>query len=234
MPFHRPSLNINCGFARASVYCNSDTDTVGAHARESIDTLKRAREFRTQFSNFSYPENYFQVGGKDRKAPFDRDCDKILDGFKSKFLAGARGDRQGYLETFSLAKWHALPVVERNKHTMSNCVLCCEQYYDRQRSFPLKPMYCHNPTVTVQQGALQRQGTKKFTNNLLEELNQVYKEEAGTSFADAVVASTCAHNYKLSPLYDTALRCTWIHACCLGSSLDHETFYPFPALSFHV
>ena len=154
---------------------------MGQKARETIDTLKRATSFKEQFSKtYSFPENYFDVSGRYSKTQFDRDCDKILDGFKSKFLAGFRGDRQGYLDTFSVAKWYHLPVAERSKHSLSNCVRCFEQHFNRQRSFPLKPMYHHKPLVQLDQDAMQRQGTKKFTSNLLIELNQVYQDEADT------------------------------------------------------
>lgn len=73
-----------------------------------------------------------------------------------KFLAG--GDRKKYLDTFSIARWHELPVAERKEHTLSNCIRCFEKHYDSQFSFPLKPKFTHNPPVTVDQDALQRQG----------------------------------------------------------------------------
>lgn len=167
----RVSRIINCGFARAWIYENSNPDRTGPHARQTIDISKRASNFRGQFSTYSFPDDYFEVRGKDKTTQFDRDCTKILDSFKLKFLAGGRGDRKKYLDTFSIAKWHQLPVVERKEHTLSNCIRCFEKHYDSQRSFPLKPMFTHKPLVAVDQDALQRQGVKKFTSNVLGHMN---------------------------------------------------------------
>lgn len=149
---------------------------------------------------FSFPDNYFEIGGKDKATQFDRDCTKILDSFKLKFLAGGRGDRQKYLSTFFIARWHELSVAERKEHSLSNCIRCFEKYYDCQHSFPLKPMFTHKPPVVVDQDALQRQGIKKFTCNVLTELNWAYELETSTSFSDAVAAtrSSCLQK-KLTP-----------------------------------
>ena len=168
-------------------YENSEPERTGPNARQSIDTDKRARAFRQQFSTYSFPDKYFEVSGKDGTTQFDRDCDRILDSFKSKFLAGAQDDRKGYLDTFSLAKWHELPVAERKQHSLSNCVSCFLKHFNRQCSFPMKPVYQHKPSVVVDEAAFQRQGLAKFTDNVLTELNRVYEHEAGTSFNDAVV-----------------------------------------------
>lgn len=54
---------------------------------------------------------------------------------------------------------------------------------------PLKPIYHHNPVVTLNQEALQRQGIKKFTSNVVAELNRVYEVEASTSFTDVLVTT---------------------------------------------
>lgn len=127
-------------------------------------TSKRATKFREQFNTYSFPSDYFEISGKDNITQFDRDCNKILDSFKSKFLIG--GDRAKYLETFSIEKWCELPVVERNEHTLSNCVRCFEKHGDCQHSFPLKPMFEHKPLVVLDQDALLKQGINKFTSNV--------------------------------------------------------------------
>lgn len=191
----RVSLIISCGFARVSIYENSNPDRTGPHARH-IDISRRATNFRGQFSIYSFPDNYFEVRGKDKTTQFDRDCTKILDSFKLKFRAGGRGDGQKYLDTFSRARWHKLPVVERKEHSLSNCIRCFEKHFDSQRSFPLKPMFTHKPLVTVDQDSLQRQGIKKFTGNVLTELNQTYELEAGTSFTDAIAATRSSNLQK--------------------------------------
>jgi hypothetical protein len=158
--------------------------------------LTLQRELLSQFTTYSFPDDYFETTGKDKTTQFDRDCSKILDGFKMKFLAGGRGDRKKYLDTFSGAKWHRLPVVEKKEHSLSNCIRCFEQRYDIQRSFPLKPMFTHKPLIAVDLDALQRQGIKKFTGNVLTELNRAYDLEAGTSFTNAVAANRSSCSQK--------------------------------------
>ena len=99
--FHRQvALLVNCGYARVCIYRNSNPQRKGKHARQTIDTLKRMTNFKEQFSDtYHFPEGYFDVNGKDNMTQFDRDCNKILDGFKSKFPTGA--NKESYLETFS-------------------------------------------------------------------------------------------------------------------------------------
>ena len=41
--------------------------------------------------------------------------------------------------------------------------------------------------IQLDRGALQQQGVKKFTAKVLVEINNVYEEEAGTSFREAIV-----------------------------------------------
>ena len=177
------ALNFNCGYARACIYQNSNPNRMGQNARETIDIAKRTKNFKEQFSStYCLPDRYFTVSsGKDNTTQFDRDCNKILDGFKSKFLAG--GDRESYLNTFS-HKWYELSVEE---HSLANCATCFELHKDSQQSFPLKPTYHHKAIVTVDTDALQRLGVKKFTTGVLTELNRVYEVEASTSFTDALV-----------------------------------------------
>lgn len=87
-------------------------------------------------------------------------------------------------------------MAEREKHSVSNCVQYFELHLDHQRSFPLKPMFHHKPSVTLDTAALHRQGVKKFTSGVLTELNRVYQHEAGTSFNDAVAVSTSSEQLK--------------------------------------
>ena len=183
--FRQVALVVNCGYARVSIYQNSNPDQRGRHARQSIDTTRRATKFREQFSTYCLPESYFKVSGNKNTSQFDRDCKRIVDGFKSKFPFGT--NRDSYLATFSNSKWYELSVEERKRHSLGNCVRCFELHRESQESFPLKPFYHHNPIVTVDQEALQRLGVKKFTAGILTELNQVYQAEASTSFTDALV-----------------------------------------------
>ena len=113
------------------------------------------------------PDGYFEQRGKDGKSQFDRDCNKILYGFKSKFQSDMGLGRDKYLNTFSIKSWSELCTVEKDRHNLSHCTRCFECHEQQQRSFPLKPIYQPQPVVDVDRNALQRQGIKKFTANVL-------------------------------------------------------------------
>ena len=151
------------------VYQNSNPERTGQNARETIDISKRCKKFREQFSStYGLPDRYFTAkSSKDNKTQFDRDCCKILDGFKSKFLAG--GNRELYLNAFSHSKWSQLSADERKKHSLGKCAGCFELHKESQHSFPLKPTYEHKAIVTLDTDALQRLGVKKFTTSVLTE-----------------------------------------------------------------
>lgn len=184
------SLHVNCGYARVSIYENSrQTQAAGCRARKAIDTDKRVQHFRSQFSvcpNYGIPAHYFTPQHKKSCCQFDRDCDKILDGFKSKWRSDFKIDRESYLQKFSSAKWSELSNAEKIHHTLGNCTRCWELHQQHQQCFPLKPIYQPTPAVSIDRNALRRQGIKKFTSKALCELNTIYEEEAGTSFTDAL------------------------------------------------
>ena len=180
----RVALVVNCGYARVCIYQNSNPGRTGQSARQTIDIAKRQSSFKDQFSStYCFPADYFNVKSKNT-TQFDRDCNKILDGFKKTFSGCSR---ESYLNMFSYSKWCALHETERRQHSLSNCVKCHELHEDSQQSFPLKPLYHHKPFVTVNQDAMQKVGVKKFTAGVLTELNGVYEVEASTSFTDALV-----------------------------------------------
>ena len=51
----------------------------------------------------------------------------------------------------------------------------------------MKPVYQPTSAISIDQEALQRQGTKKFSRKALSELNTIYKEQASISFTNALV-----------------------------------------------
>ena len=176
------SLIVNCGYARTTIYMNSKQNDNSATS-VTVDRERRIRAFRSQFSscsNFGIPDGYFDPKGKEGLSQFDRDCDKVVKAFKSKWPSGYNIHKEEYLTKFSNAKWSELSNVEKSRHTLSNCTKCHESYFTYQRAFPLK-------LVQIDRDALQRQGVKKFTAKVLAEINNVYEEEAGTSFRDAIV-----------------------------------------------
>ena len=185
----RVSLVINCGYARVCIYENSNPERMGRHARQTIDTSERMSKFKEQFSaSYSFPEGYFNESGQNKKSPFDRDCNRILDGFSMVFPT--KCEKKSYISTFSDSKWRELPVAERKLHSLSKCVRCYERHQQIQLLFPLKPAYYHKPIVTLDQEAMKTLGLKKFTTGVLTELNRVYETEASTSFNDVVVSTS--------------------------------------------
>lgn len=164
-------------------------------ARQSIDIQKRLTNFKSQFGtlpSFGIPEGYFEPKGKQNVPQFDRDCNKVLDGFKSKFRAECGYSRSSYLDEFSLAKWLELSSLEKKQHTLSNCTRCYELHKEHQPFFPLKPIYEPKSILTINQDAFHQQGIKKFTTNVLSELNWVYASEANVSFTDALIKTKTA------------------------------------------
>ncbi len=104
-----------------------------------------------------------------------------------KFRAELGFSRESYLVEFSSVKWSELARSEKEKHTLSSCTQCFELHEALQRSFPLKPVYHPEPVVVVDQIALQRQGARAFTTNVLSELNRVYGSETSSSFTDSLL-----------------------------------------------
>lgn len=189
---------INCGYARASIYENSNPGERGQRARQTIDTQSRMNSFRSQFNTYSEygipDDGYFDVGGKDRKRQFDRDCNKILEGF-IKFRSDGESinsRKESYLQHFSVSQWSQLPNSEKKQHRLGNCTRCFELYDDLQSAFPLKPIYRPETVVSLDRNAMQQQGVKKFTSNVLLELNRVYENEASTSFTEALIKTKSA------------------------------------------
>ena len=126
MAIRRPSLIVNCGYARVCIYANSNPNHTGCNARRDIDIARRSQKFQEQFGTlptYSIPEEYFTPTSADHLTQFDRDCTKILDGFhRMKFRGGL--NRESYLTRFSLAEWCELALSEKEQHTMSRCTRC--------------------------------------------------------------------------------------------------------------
>ena len=77
----RVALIVNCGYARVCIYQNYDHQHTGTSSRQTIDIAKRQADFKEQFSGtYCFPAEYFDVKSKNM-TQFDRDCNKILDGF---------------------------------------------------------------------------------------------------------------------------------------------------------
>ena len=85
---------------------------------------------------------------------------------------------------FCSGRWSELPTKEKHMHTMSNCVRCYESYAQYQQVFPLKPFYQPKPIVQIDTDAMKRQGTKKFTSNVV---SAVFTEQTNMTFCEALL-----------------------------------------------
>lgn len=151
-------------------------------------------KFKSQFNShpdYGFPENYFQPTAGNSKhslSQFDRDSNKILDGFASYFSS-----RDSYLETFSSLKWSQLSISEKEQHRLSECKRFYELHEKQQMSFPIKPYFKPEPkpkpVVIIDQEAFQEQGIKKFTGNIISELDLMYTNQSSTSFSKALVTT---------------------------------------------
>ena len=99
-----------------------------------------------------------QIANKAGKSQFDRDCDKVLDGFKKKWPEGVGVHKHEYLARFSIGKWSELPTEAKQIHTLSNCIVCCDKYQTYQVVFPLKPVFQLPTAINVNTTMLQQQG----------------------------------------------------------------------------
>ena len=72
-------------------------------------------------------------------------------------------------------------------HTMSNCARYYESYAQYQQVFPLKPFYQPKPVIQIDTDAMERQGTKKFTSNVLSALDLVFTEQTNMTFREALL-----------------------------------------------
>ena len=104
---HRVSLIVNCGFARTSI-CRYSQVATGRKARQQIDTAERATKFTAQYSCcpqylHGIQDSYLDKKDKHGCSQFDRDCNKVLDGFKIKWRG--TNSKNEYLDHFSEERW---------------------------------------------------------------------------------------------------------------------------------
>ena len=161
------SLIVNCGYARTTMYENSKWGSDSATPM-AINSEQRIRTFRSQFSsctNFGIPDGYLDHKGREGLTQFDKDCDKIVKAFKSKWPTGFDIHKEQYLTKFSNAKWSELSNAKKNSHTLSNCTECHESHYAYQRAFPLKPLYQPSPVIHTQRCIAAARSKKIHSKN---------------------------------------------------------------------
>ena len=125
---HRVSLIVNCGFARTSI-CRYSQVATGRKARQQIDTAERATSYCTaeRATNFTaqysccpqylhgIQDSYLDKKDKHGCSQFDRDCNKVLDGFKMKWRG--TNSKNEYLDHFSEERWRRSTAYRRQTET---------------------------------------------------------------------------------------------------------------------
>lgn len=175
------TLEVNCGFARVAIR----ELTPKIHGRQSIDTQKRALEFRELFkdcSNYGIENSYFEQDKND--SMFNRDCSRILKVFKKRW--NPKEARVEYEEAFSLAKWKALSTDKKQLHTLSKCKACLKDHCNKQMTFPQSPYY-KEEIVTINTQCLEALGQKQATPQALAEINTTFTKAFDSSFTDLLV-----------------------------------------------
>ena len=89
---------------------------------------------------------------------------------------------------FSSSKWKSLAKSDKQKHTMSCCKQCREEYYHLQAAFPAQPMFSH-PTPSAVSLSCMTTNERDLTRSVLKDLNGVYVQQFGHTFVHSVVQS---------------------------------------------
>ena len=181
-PIRHVSLTVNCGFARVAIReltpCN----------RKSLKLDDRTSKFQSLYKGYKFaiPDDYFICKcGKKHQSQFNRDCEKILKGFATKWHP--HNARKEYEQHFSISKWNALSAADKSSHTLSNCTACFTQFYDQQKQFPLKPIFQPSPVLTFDQDMVQQMPEKQLVQATLDQLDQVFQEGYQHSFTEAAI-----------------------------------------------
>ena len=128
----------------------------------------------------------------------EADCstatDKVIEGWSKKWHPSE--NRLEYENTFSIANWKALTALEKQKHTLTCCQECCNEYQVLQQSFPLKPCYLEEPLVVVNKQKLQKLGKKEATRTALAELNDSFSGKFRALFLLILLSLMVEKDYR--------------------------------------
>lgn len=141
------SLQFNCGFARCAVWELMPKDV--------IDKAKRSSDFQALFTNcpnYSLSQCYFEANS-DRPSLLSRHCDNIIQSWGKQWHP--TDSRRKYENTFSVSNWKALPLADKQKHTLACCKQCSDKHLDLQQKFPLKPHHVNEAVVSINLEALR-------------------------------------------------------------------------------
>ena len=167
----KTSLLVNCGYARVGIkeLCNLQQ----RQKRSDLDFNEIQRRFREEFDIpcFQVPGELFVPNSK-KQTRFQVKCINILDAFSKN--CNHATDKEQYLQAFTLSNWKSLSSKQRSSHTLSNCIACYTESEPLQESFPLKPLYIPENSITITRGP-----EKLAARKVLRDVNKEWEREFG-------------------------------------------------------
>ena len=131
--------------------------------------------FRAEFDtpSFKVPGDLFVPNSKSQTQSKVK-CLNILDVFSQNWNGATH--KEQYIQAFTLSNWKSLSSEQQLLHTLSYCTACYTESGPLQQSFPLKPVYVPESTITI---TITR-GPEKFTaRKVLKVVNREWVREYG-------------------------------------------------------
>ena len=178
------SLVVNCGFARVGILELSRLPK--GVFRTLSHKRKRAQDFQTLFSTFTFPSQYFEEDQARKTSLFDRHCEIVIRSCSKKWHPTE--SRAEYLETFKLSVWRSLSSSLQQKHSYSKCNECGRKYMHLQEKIPFHPCFIPSGDVlnhtTIHDESLSE---KQLTQRIFSQLNGSFRERFGHNFSESAV-----------------------------------------------
>ena len=178
------SLVVNCGFARVGILELSRLPK--GVFRTLSRKRKRAQDFQTLFSTFTFPSQYFEEDQARKTSLFDRHCEIVIRSCSKKWHPTE--SRAEYLETFKLSVWRSLSSSLQQKHSYSKCNECGRKYMHLQEKIPFHPCFIPSGDVlnhtTIHDESLSE---KQLTQRIFSQLNGSFRERFGHNFSESAV-----------------------------------------------
>ena len=165
----------NCAFARASIYHKEGISKHGHNIKSKFE------HFKNLFEDFTIDKKVFDKKVRDIQLTFRR--------WRSK-------NREQFLDVFSPSKWKELDIVERQKHTLKNCLACqrnpVSHFFPTQKMFnkkqPFNPTSIKEtfpPNLNAVKGT--RKEIKEATRVIYNTVNNEFKKHFSCEFVDVLV-----------------------------------------------
>ena len=87
---------------------------------------------------FQLEPNYFEKRSNGQNSAFENHIIIVEKAF-NKFDLILK--KEAYVKTFSVLNWMSLSTLEKESHSLSNCVICASKFYEIQRTFLLKSFF---------------------------------------------------------------------------------------------